>query len=199
MTALTRDQMLTQLADDITRLTRGWTETLRLPLPEDIRKKRKRRRFTTTTIKHRSLVEQLHDALTAPGAGDSSETGARKIPDSRPPVPSEPFAILMAIDQFQRETHTTLDQVVGSLALAPIDVLAATALEIHALTRRADITLGHQPAPRRLPDPCPICNRKHSLLINMTTTIVLDARCSACGTKWEHAELGMLARLLTSV
>lgn len=197
MPVLTRAKILEQLAADIDRLTNGWTETIRTPITKRAtpRKGQRHPKFKTTRIKHPNLITQLEEALTAATA-PSDESGGRKVPDSKPPVPSEPFAILMSIHKFIHDAPAPLGQLVGWAATAPNLVMRGTALELRALVHRANIALGYEPAPRRLEAPCPVCNRKNAILVNLTSAEVTDAFCTNCDTHWDKPELGMLARMI---
>lgn len=175
---------LTALGDLITRLTTGWTDHIPVSMGTIIHIHR---------ITQAGLITQLEDAL---HQSTPTDPGSRHIPDSTPPVPEAPFDVLLALHRFQHTAPKPLTQLVGWASTAHPDTAAALYIELWALTRRAEIALGHAHAPRRIDGSCPNCDCHRSLRVNMTDHGPIDAYCTHCQAVWDTPELGILARTL---
>jgi len=181
------DDILTALADLITRLTQGWTDHIPVSVGTII---------ITHHVKQTGLIEQLEDAL---HESTPTDPGSRHIPDSTPPVPEAPFDVLLALHRFQHTAPKPLTQLVGWASTAHPDTTAALVVELWALTRRAEIALGHAHPPRPIEGACPACDSIRSLRVNMSDHGPTTAYCTQCDATWDTPELGILARHLEAL
>jgi hypothetical protein len=179
-----KEDSLIALADLIQRLTKGWTDHIPVIVLG---------RVITRTITYPGLLEQLEAALYE---STPTDTSSRSIPDSTPPVPEPPFDVLLAFHAFQHTAPKPLTQLVGWASTAPHPTAAALVVELWALTRRAEIVLGHRYAPRSIEGACPACDATRSLRVNMTDHGPIDAYCTKCDAVWDTPDLGILARML---
>ena len=181
---------LEELADDVARLTSPWSHVERLE-------------GATHISTHPSLISQLRDALVDSQGGDPQGDTPKSIPESRMPVPEEPFAVLLAVRaaaKMYREDYSlhgsdedTLAMMPGVIARLDEDEAVFVADEIHQLRLRAEVALSWQLRSRTLRGACPACDRRNTIIVRLDDHGPVEASCTGCRTIWEHEHLGVLA------
>lgn len=181
---------LESVADDVMRLISPWSHAERLE-------------GATHISTHPSLISQLRDALTASQGGDPQGDTPKSIPESRMPLPEEPFVVLLAIRaaaKMYREDYgltgtdeATLAMMPGVIARLDEDEAGFVANEIYGLRQRAEVALSWQLRSRTLRGSCPACDRRHTVIVRLDDHGPVDAACSGCRTVWEREHLGVLA------
>lgn len=177
------------VADDVSRLIRQWSHTERLEGASHI-------------STHPCLIQQLREALTDQG-GDPQGDTPKSIPESRMPVPEEPFAVLLAIRaaaKMYREDYglsgsdeDTLAKMPGVVAGLDGDEAGLVANEIASLRQRAEVALSWQLRSRTLRGACPACERRNTVVVQLDDHGPVEAACSSCRVVWEREHLGVLA------
>jgi hypothetical protein len=182
---------LEEVAEDVARLTASWSHAERLE-------------GSTHISTHPSLLSQLRDALVDSQGGDPQGDTPKSIPESRMPVPEEPFAVLLGIRaaaKMYREDYglsgtdeETLAMMPGIVArLEDEDEAGFVANEINQLRRRAEVALSWRLRSRTLRGACPNCNRRNTVVVQIDDHGPVEAACSGCRVVWEREHLGVLA------
>lgn len=186
-----RTAILTGIAHNVDRLAAGWSHV-------EILDNGRRHAIDVP-----SLIDQLAACMTQSSSG-SDEEGPRSIPDSRPPVPEEPFSVVMAIHAecrrwraehaFRRSTDAdVLRALVGiapNLGAIPLEQLG---LDIESLRHRAETALSWRLRSRRLRGCCPACDRPGVVYVRLDDYGPTEAYCAACEVVWDKGSLGVLA------
>ena len=155
----------------------------------DKQRNRKHREWRTTQP---GLLRQLHDAAIAPVQG-LTEAGARPHPSSRPPLALEALSTHTAICAYSarwcwslkldlRDTvEGNIRALVGAAPGLDDDEVVLLAQEMRQWQRWAAVATGWI-APLYQPHvPCPACQVKGKLRINLTAQA---AHCRGCQTTW---------------
>ncbi len=132
------------------------------------------------------------------------DDGPRSIPDSRPPVPEEPFGVIMAIhahcagwrDQFAFRRSTDADVLRALIGIAPNtgdDILRALCQDVESLRHRAETALSWRLRSRRLIGSCPACAASGGVHVRLDDYGPTEAFCSNCTAVWPREQLGLLA------
>jgi hypothetical protein len=153
------------------------------------------------------LIQQLRD-LTEPGA-TTDTTGARTIPDSRPPVALDAVSLLASIEfgvakrcldlglAKRDSVESTIRLLVGHASSVDSETQRDLAAELRSWRSQAEVICRWRTGAVELVAPCPAriggatCGARGSLLANPETHA---AWCTACGTSWEPDESEELFR-----
>lgn len=188
-----RADLARDLDDHVTRLVDGWTHT-------ELVNGRIRR------LKVTGLIRQLREGLT-PLGGTPDEDSPQSIPDSRPPVPDEPFAVLLAIGRavkgfrvaysISRSQDADVLRALNGILPGLDDAAALTLVtDIGVLVQRAEVATSWRLHHRRLRGCCPDCGRNGTVMVRIDDFGPQDAFCVSCGTEWPRGSLGILAGAL---
>lgn len=183
-------QTVSDLADTIGRLVDGWYHRERLD----------NGRIHEMWVP--GLIQQLREQLV--GGGERENDGPRSIPDSKPPVPEEPFSVLMAMHQqavaWQKQfgyragsVDAALRGVVGHAASIDKDTATRVLGDAKLLEYRAEVVLSWELRSRRLRGKCPQCDRNGTVMVRLDQHGPTNAFCISCNTQWEREKLGLLA------
>jgi hypothetical protein len=149
-------------------------------------------------VQHPALLVQLRFAV-RPGSDDDSP-GMRSIPGSRPPASEDALDALIRIEsavawwltiEFKRSLRGIVEANLRALVGASTEPgrtpsqLGDLAYESSRWVTWARTETGWQARPLTIPDPCPRCDRPHSIRVRRPDAD--HAWCSQCGTAWsEH-------------
>jgi hypothetical protein len=149
-------------------------------------------------VLHPALLDQLRDAV-HPGTYDN-EPGMRFACASRPPASEDALDALIRIEsavawwltiEFKRSLRGIVEANLRALVGASTEPgrtpsqLGDLAYESSRWVTWARTETGWQARPLTIPDPCPRCDRPHSIRVRRPDAD--HAWCSQCGTAWsEH-------------
>jgi len=204
---VTADQDLIDLARDVDQLTRPWRDEVRYQVAEGRRLVRRVHR-----AQHPSLLDELRQAALGGGRTTGSGPGARSgtliAADAHDALVDLTAQIRYLCQLFAAARRGTPEEnlraLVGRAPNLLSDDRAALCRAVAAIRRQTRLVLGHDQRPSPVRAACPACGQykdddgRYVLLLSGVDDNgpTGPAWCAACGTRWEPAEYGVLARLL---
>lgn len=186
-----RQELIVQLTEDIMKLAKPFNHT-------------EQNDGKAYHSKHGSLLDQLRDELTD-STPPTEGSGSRPSPASKPPVREEISALLWEAEMLARtlvkenggklryEADENFLQLPSLLQHQDDEALSNAVDEIASLRRRINTQLTWELRPRRLVGPCPACEAKGTVVVQLDTYGPTRAECQACRIDWDKSQLGLLA------
>lgn len=189
-----RALLLVELSEAIDTLTREHTTTEHVPYWDPQRHRKYREHLVT----HPPLLRALLGAIVPSMTGD--EPGGRQVPGSRPPLRIE------AIDLYERikagatdlvppgeATHTSLTERIRSLSTRAAHLeahrLSEAVAAVQGWVTQAEVITGARKPLFRPDAPCPVCDRRHGLRVDVDNK---RGYCKWCASDWTEETIGVL-------